>query len=236
MSLFDSKPSSMLVVAPHADDEVLGAGGLMATAAAHGWKVHVLYATISGYRSLQRSDRSETSSREAEVEAALAVLGAVRHAALFIGEEKHLRLDTAPQADVIGFLERGLVQIRPSIAIVPSRHHVHQDHRAVADACMAALRPVTPGGALPFVPIVLAYGHAASSWKAGGASFQPDVFVDIGASLDRKLEALACYTSQTCEAPHPRSAESVRASCAHWGTHAGVLYAEPFECLRLVVS
>ena len=29
----------MLVVAPHADDEVLGAGGLMARAAADGWEV-----------------------------------------------------------------------------------------------------------------------------------------------------------------------------------------------------
>ena len=40
----------MLVVAPHADDEVLGAGGLVALAQIRGWRVHVLYATVAGYR------------------------------------------------------------------------------------------------------------------------------------------------------------------------------------------
>ena len=41
----------LLVVAPHADDEVLGAGGLILRARREGWEVTVLFMTIAGFRS-----------------------------------------------------------------------------------------------------------------------------------------------------------------------------------------
>jgi LmbE family N-acetylglucosaminyl deacetylase len=233
MTLFGLSPGRMLVVAPHADDEVLGAGGLMALAASEGWDVRVLFATVSGYRSMQRGDVSSTESRMAEVEAASSVLGARTHEVLFQGEEKHLRLDTVPQMELIGFVERAVEVLRPLVAVVPARGHHHQDHRAVADACAAALRPA-PAGERPFVPVVLAYGHPEVGW--GGRDFRPTVFVDVTPHIEKKLAALACYRSQVCESPHPRSAAKLREACGAWGIQAGVAYAEPFECLRLVVS
>jgi N-acetylglucosamine malate deacetylase 1 len=233
MSLLDLTPQSMLVVAPHADDEVLGAGGLMALAQIRGWRVHVLYATVAGYRSMERGELSVTHQRRAEVEAALGVLGVSGYDVLFEGEEHHLRLDTVPQTELIGFVERGLAATRPAIALFPTPRHFHQDHRAVATACMAALRPA-PDGERPFVRAVLAYGHPGAGWSSEGATFSPSVFVDIGTVLERKLAALECYTSQLCAPPHPRSLPAVRDACAVWGSLAGVRHAEAFECLRLI--
>jgi len=232
--LFGLTPRRALVIAPHADDEVLGAGGLIGRASAGGWEIHVLYATISGYLSIVRGDVSQTDTRTAEVEAALKVLGVASYEALFLGETHHLRLDAVPQSDLIQFIEKWVAKLSPSLVVMPCRGHYHQDHRAVADACVAALRPA-PDGRLPFVPMVLAYGHAAAGWGGSYYDFNPSVFVDITEVLEIKIQALRCYQSQICDSPHPRSLESVRNLSAAWGNFAGVTYAEPFECLRFAV-
>ncbi|MEO7994691.1 MAG: PIG-L deacetylase family protein, partial [bacterium] len=220
--------------APHADDEVLGAGGFMARLAAKGWDVAVRFATISGYPSAYREDVSHTDARVAEAEAALERLGASGYEALFLGETYHLRLDTVPQSDLISFLERGIRATNPSVVIIPCRGHYHQDHRAVSDACIAAMRPA-PTGPRPLVPLVLAYGHAHGGWGGEQFGFQPTVFADISEYIDHKIEALAAYASQLCEPPHPRSLQALREHCAMWGSYAGVQYAEPFECLRCLL-
>jgi N-acetylglucosamine malate deacetylase 1 len=49
MPLLD-RVSRALVIAPHADDDVLGCGGLMAKLAARGAQVHVVFMTVDGFR------------------------------------------------------------------------------------------------------------------------------------------------------------------------------------------
>lgn len=224
-----------VVLAPHADDEVLGAGGFIAKARATGWEIDFLFATVSGYGSLQRGDRSGNEGRIAEVANVMNVTGA-RSFAIFDqrGEhaDVHLRLDSVPQIELITFIERYLKVARPSIAVIPCRSHYHQDHRAFADAAMTALRPA-PDHILPFVPVVLAYGHAAAAWTSG-AEFKPNFFIDITDVIDAKLRAVACYESQLCEPPHPRSLEAIRQNAAAWGAYTGTPYAEAYECLRCV--
>ena len=232
MPLFELTPRRALVVAPHADDEVLGAGGLMARLSAAGWETHVLYATVSGYPSLVSGDVSQTHARVAEVQAALEVLGAAGYEALYLGERNHLRLDAVPQSELIQFFEAGLARVKPFLVVMPCFGHYHQDHRAVAQACVAALRPA-PSGRLPFVPVVWAYGHGAAGWGGSPYDFDPTVFVDISAVIEVKMEALRCYASQICEAPHLRSLDKIRSWSASWGNFAGVAHAEPFECIRL---
>jgi N-acetylglucosamine malate deacetylase 1 len=233
MSSFDD--STVLVVAPHADDEVLGAGGLIARAAARGARVHVAYLTISGFASDASGGRSTLEEREGEVDAACRTLGVAERSVLFRGEDHHLKLDAIPQVDLVSFLEEVLRKVRPSLAVLPCRGHHHQDHRAAAEASVAALRPAPDSAGRPFVPSVIAYGHSAAGW--GGETFQvrPSIFVDITGVIETKIAALACYRSQICPAPHPRSLAAVRNQQAAWGAHAGVVYAEAFECLRWVL-
>lgn len=232
----DVKHKVALVMAPHADDEVLGAGGFIAKASAAGWDVDVLFATVTGYSSTQRGDTSSSETRIAEVKKAMDVIGA-RDFEVFQPKDGptdcHLRLDTVPQAELISFIERYLKVARPSIAIMPCRGHYHQDHRAMADAAIAALRPA-PNASLPFVPVVLAYGHAAAGWGGAAYDFKHNFFIDISDVIDTKMRALACYESQLCESPHPRSLEAVRQNAAFWGAFTGSQYAEPYECIRYV--
>lgn len=220
-----------LVVAPHADDEVLEAGGTMARLAALGWDVRVAFFTVAGYASLARGDSSSTALRADEARRALECLRCSMVGEPFAGNELHLRLDVAPQADLIGFVQRAIELLAPTFAVVPSAAHHHQDHRAAGQACVAALRAGTAASPR-HVPVVLAYGHALAGWGGEAYAFRPNVFVDISDHFDRKLEALSCYKSQLCTPPHSRSLDSVRQRAAYWGAQAGVSYAEAFECLR----
>ena len=62
--------------------------------------------------------------------------------------------------------------------------------------------------------------------------FHPNVYVDIGNYLERKLEILSVYKTELGEFPFPRSIRAVR-SLAEWrGTSAGYQAAEAFELLR----
>jgi N-acetylglucosamine malate deacetylase 1 len=224
----------MLVIAPHADDEVLGAGGAMALAVARGWQVAVRFGSVAGYASAFSGEYSSTSDRLGEARAALSRLGVTDSAVLF-NEERHLRLDTLAQADIVRVLETAVGETQPDLAIIPSRAHHHQDHRALADACYAALRPGPSGGLLPRVPAVWSYASPTFAWGPNGREFHPNVFVDVSAVIDAKIEALSCYRSQIFGSPHPRSFDAMKNWCAAWGTLAGTRYAEPFDCIRLLI-
>lgn len=234
LALFDLDRKEALVVAPHADDEVLAAGGLIARLCGEGWNVRVLYGVVSGFTSLSGAGSSITVDREAECLSALTVLGCTHWDALYRGEEAHLRLDTVPQAELIQGIESHLELQRPSLAVIPSEADHHQDHRAMARACVTALRPA-PEGQRPRVPLVLAYGQSgAAGWGGEAYRFDPVAFVDISAVIEKKLEAMACYASQLRDAPHGRSLEGIRARAAVFGALGGCAYAEGFECLRYV--
>ena len=71
---------------------------------------------------------------------------------------------------------------------------------------------------------------SATEWgyPVEGDQFVPTRFVDIGSTLERKLEAMAKYESELRPAPHPRSLESLRSRAAYWGQVIHRPYAEAF--------
>src|SRR3546814_19080479 len=59
---------------------------------------------------------------------------------------------------------------------------------------------------------------SSTEWSgAGPASFMPNYFVDVSATLDIKIRALQAYATEMREAPHSRSIEHVCALARHRG-------------------
>src|SRR5262249_47045132 len=127
MSILGQSNGSALVVAPHADDEVLGAGGLIALLVERGWRVGVSFPAASGYESAYRGDRSEMHARVEEMEAATRVLGVAFTEVWPEGDARHLRLDTVANSCLIEFVERAVQRLRPDLVVMPCRGHYHQD-------------------------------------------------------------------------------------------------------------
>ena len=80
---------------------------------------------------------------------------------------------------------------------------VNRDHRALFDSVAVATRPV------PGQPVrrVLTYAPTSSTeWTPAPPNwFVPNWFVDVSATLERKLEAFACFETEQRPYPHPRS-------------------------------
>jgi len=211
----------VLVIAPHPDDETIGAGGTIARHVAGGDEVSLCVVT-QGYSPPWPADIVETARRQ--VEAARKVLGTKR--VFFLGFPT-VKLNTVPNADLTGALQKVVDEIRPEVVYTPSASDVNQDHRIVFEATLVACRPL-PGG---IVKRVLCYETVYSS-RYGHEPFAPNVFVDIEPFLGKKLEAMKCYETELREPPHPRSLAGLELIARERGLSVGLKAAECFQLVR----
>jgi LmbE family N-acetylglucosaminyl deacetylase len=63
-------------------------------------------------------------------------------------------------------------------------------------------------------------------------SFVPNVFIDISNYMDKKIEIMKVYESETGEHPFPRSERNIRALGTLRGATCGCDYAESFVLLK----
>lgn len=211
---------SILVIAPHGLDEALGCGGTMARHADEGDKVHVL--VLFGDGSGRDAARRQNAARAAQL------LGA--EAPRFSGFAEN-RSDTIPLVEVVGAIERCVVELKPEIVYVSHGGNLNIDHQTSFRATATALRPV-PGSS---VGAIYAYEILSSTdWapEGFGAGFRPNRFVDITHQLERKMKALETYGDEMRPAPHARSLDAVRALARLRGGTAGFAEGECFSVVR----
>lgn len=147
------------------------------------------------------------------------------------------RLDSLPLLDVITPIEKCVGEIRPDLVFTHFSQDANQDHRTVFQATLVATRPMTDTS----VATVLCYETASSTeWAPPfpGSVFSPNLFVDIGATLPVKLDAMRAYeqtfAGEMRPFPHPRSYQALEANCRRHGATAGVAAAEAFMLVRHV--
>ena len=123
--------------------------------------------------------------------------------------------------------------MRPHDGIGQNRAHVDLstgvlDHTLTFRATMTATRPMEGG----CVRALYAYEVPSSTEWAFGKfypRFDPNHFVDITSTLDRKIRAMAMYETEGRAFPHPRSPEALEAIARKWGSTVGLGAAEAFQ-------
>lgn len=203
-----------------------------------GGKVYVLYLTIGDTRDFTKKGLSKIGERQRELEKVAKFLRLDDYHIAFEGNDYHLRLDVLGQKALIDVIEResplSIEKVKPNIVAFPQGLSYNQDHRFVAHAAHAALRPA-PNHYKHFVPTILSYEEAADVWttqKTPAFNF----FVPLTKSeLKTKLKALALYTSQLRLFPNLRSREALTALAQLRGGACGQAYAEGFVVHRMLV-
>lgn len=221
--------STVLVIAAHPDDEVLGCGGVMARHADSGDEVHVLVVT-RGIPELFPPEVIEGTRREL----------AQAHVILGVRSVRFLdfpapRLDAVPLYQVADAIGQVIREVRPSIVYCPHQGDLHGDHKAVFWATLVAARPVNAHR----VTRLLCYETLSETeWAAPltGDAFVPTVFTDISSTLARKLRACRCYRSQMKPFPNSRSLRAIAALARLRGAAAGLAAAESFILIREIVD
>lgn len=219
-------PRKLVVIAPHPDDETLGAGGSIARFAAEGCDVSVLI--VSGHLPpLYPQEAFDTTRREAE--AALALLGVKRLEFLKIPATY---VHQKPVAEVNGAIARFVSAVGPDWVMLPFPDR-HIDHRTIFDASVVACRPIK----VDAPKVVLAYETLSEThWNVGGIepAFVPDFYVAIDEFMGAKKSALHAYASQVSTAPS-RSVAACEALAKFRGSQNGCEFAEAFKVVRIVV-
>jgi LmbE family N-acetylglucosaminyl deacetylase len=222
-----------VVVAPHADDEVLGCGGLLARLGRAGADVHVVYMTVDGFHHYGLPGGVTLEQRLAEVAAVAAHLGFTWEV-FYQGQGLVEQLDTLPKRDLVDRFERLYDERRPELLLLPSFVDYDQDHRRTFETAFAAARPIAPVFGKWLIPFVLAYEQTKLNFAWADLP-RPAGFLDITGEIEAKLEANALYRSQLRPAPHVRSPEAIRALARIRGSEIGVDYAEAYQVFRAVL-
>lgn len=208
--------SRPVVLAPHPDDELIGAGGAMLAHIARGQQPQIIHVTsgerTTGLAHLHPAERP--GIREAEALAAAARLGMSESQVTF------LRLpDGGVDADNphhVDALAAALATLQPDLVYAPWPLDPHRDHVAVTGVLARALPLLDPS------PTVALY----EVWSP----LTPTHLVDISAHIDTKLDALGEYRSALDSVDYLHTARGLAAYRSAQGQH-GRGYAEAFTVL-----
>ena len=198
----------------HADDEVLGCGGLLAKLASQGHQVRIVLASDGIVR------RSDEADNTAGARAAAKILGA--HDLHFLGFPDQ-RFDQFPLIDFNRAFDR--LGLDPDLLITHSGHDVNHDHTIVFRSAIVVIRP------LKKKTKVLAC-ETLSSTEWGYQPFAASLYVDISDFLPQKLEAMKAYRAELREFPHPRSLAGIEIKAKQRGLEVGCRAAEAYQVLR----
>lgn len=224
---------TLLVLAPHPDDEILGCGGLIAKVKSLGGKVFVIMFAVGNIK--QIGGESRTEKRIKEVEKVMEYMEVDGYEMIFMDDDIHLKLDIMPRKDLIDIIESkskcSISKTNPDIIAIPSLACQNQDHEAVFHAAFTACRPRVKEG-LNNAPAVLVYEQVDNLWTS--RNFKPNFYVDISDYLDTKIQALSLYKSQMRKEPNLRNIENVKRLSELRGSEICAKAAEAFECYRFV--
>ena len=215
---------SILVVAAHPDDEVLGCGGYIANQVWSGDEVFVTFLS-DGVTSRQGNlGLQEIESRRNAARLASKVLGA---SDVSFGDFPDNKLDAVPLLEIIKSIEAVVERVRPQIVLTHFGGDLNIDHRIVNQAVLTACRPTVD----QVVKQIMFFEVSSSTeWQVPteGEAFVPNWFEDISQTLELKVKALLMYEHELREWPHPRSVKAIE-HLAHWrGASCGVDAAEAF--------
>jgi len=225
---------SILVVAAHPDDEILGCGATMARHAAHGDHVRVLL-MAEGMTSRRWPAPPADRDRRLLVKLTQGARRAndiVGSSSVEFGGFPDNRMDSMDLLSVIKRVEQTIERFRPEVVYTHHAADVNIDHQITHQAVLTACRPI-PGH--PVKRLLFSEVVSSTHWQnARRAPFSPTWFIDVSHTLALKLKALRAYSLEMRSWPHARSYKAVEALARWRGSVVGCEAAEAFETGRIL--
>lgn len=200
----------VLAVGAHPDDIEFGCGGTLIKLNKRGDRIFFLVITEGGavHSPLIRRKEQEHSAKYLK-------------AKVFWAGHRDTEIPSGKV--LITKIEEVMKEATPDIIFCNYPEDIHQDHRAVAEACYSATR---------YAKKVVFYEVPTTR------NFEPDVFVDISQVMTKKLGLLKLHVSQVNKTRVSRLTilESASSCASFRGYQARVRYAEGFKPLRYLMG
>ena len=202
---------NILAIGAHPDDIEYGCAGTLVKYADRGHNIYLMVLT-SG------QEGGEGMMRQQEQEAAAEIMSVQE---IFWGGYHDTQLPL--NKELIEKIEEVIGEVKPDLIFVNYGDDTHQDHRILTEATMSATR---------YVRNVLFFEVPTTQ------NFNPQVFVDISDTLERKFQVLEAHASQVKKTniEDMYIIELARANATFRGIQGRVKFAEAFAPLRLFIN
>ena len=212
----------ILVIAPHADDEVLGCGGYLLHQKEEGAKIKIVIGTIGG-----EDIRQNFQVRYEEFLSVCTRLEADWAAPLY--RDRDAKLDTIPSYNLTTAIDGVVDDFKPDEIFINYRSQ-HQDHMKMYDCAMASMR--LREGYMPKLVALYEYPFVMDGMDIvkGGKMYH-----DISDNITEKIELFNLYKSQVRESPSPLNGKGIITLASVRGMECGVKYAEKFYIQKMIL-
>jgi len=224
---------SILIIAAHPDDEVLGCGGILSKISNKS-KVSIIFigeGSSCRYSDL-KADEIKNDIREREIAANRAANGYSLKDLEFFNLPCG-RLDQIPIIEINKIIESKISRFKPDIIFTHDPFDVNNDHKIIYRSTIMSTRPNSRSN----VPTILTY-EVPSSSECGfspNEQFSPNYFVQLSKlDIEKKFETLSYYNSEINDFPFPRSFKGIQTYARFRGMQAAVEYAEAFKLVRSI--
>jgi len=213
-----------LVISPHPDDEVLGAGGTLFKRKT--FKKNSLYWIIVTRLNPSISIK-KILKRNNEIKKISKLFGFKK---VFQLSFNTTELDSSSKKKLIQDFSDIFNQIKPNELFVPHFSDVHSDHKIVSEVISSC----TKNFRFPYIKKILAYEVLSETdYNLNRKQiFFPNYYEDITKFLTKKKNAMKVYKSEIKKFPFPRSVKTIDALARLRGSQIGKNAAESFEVLR----
>lgn len=207
---------TVLILAPHTDDESFGCGGAIARLVEKygSESVHVVAFSICEESVPVGFPKDALKT---EFLAAQEAYGLPRENVHVLNYP--VRRFPQYRQDILEDMIRLRKAIKPTLVFAPSVRDIHQDHKTIAEEAIRAFK------VCKLLSYEIAWNHL---------EFHNQVYIKLAAQhLDRKLKALSCYKTQSFR--NYSGVEYVKSQAMCRGAQVGCDYAEVFEFVRAVI-
>ena len=220
---------NVLIISPHADDEVLGCGGFISKYSKKNYLISVLILTNANKGAPEIYSPEEIKSIRKEAKVANKLIGTKK---IFFENLPAVNLNNYPVYKISNIINKYIKEINPEIILIPSGNDIHDDHKIVFKAAKVSLRPNKKSN----LKKILSYEVLSETeWNEDGKSFNPNYFVHLNKTdINNKIKAFLKYKSQVKKFPHPRSKEGIINLSRVRGSQIYKEYAEAFKVEKIL--
>lgn len=214
-----------LVISPHPDDEVLGAGGTLFKRKKTDKSNQIFWVIVTKLKKDLGDKLLKTRAKEI---ARVSKLFGFKK--VFQLDFNTTELDSSSKKKLITNFSYIFNQVKPSELFVPHFSDVHSDHKIVSEV----ISTCTKNFRFPFIKKILAYEVISETdYNLDRKKiFFPNYYEDISKYLSKKKQAMKIYKSEIKKFPFPRSLVTIDALAKFRGSQIGKSAAESFEILR----
>lgn len=223
----------ILVIAPHADDEVLGCGGTIKKLTKQLKEVYVLIATNAHVGNPECYSEEAVNRIRIQAKEAHKYLG-IRDTSFF--DFPAPCLDNFPSFKIASEMSSLIQKLKVDTVFIPHRGDIHKDHRIVYESALVACRPT---GNCPVKEIYAYETLSETEWSAPFAddAFHPNMFISLTREeIEAKQHVFTYFQTQVRQFPSSRSVEAMEALAKFRGSTVTVPYAEAFMIVRRIID